>query len=480
MGRPVEAVSLSFAEAAEATGGELHGADRGGSFRGLSIDSREVPSGCAFVAVRGERFDAHDFAAQAAEHASLLVLERLPAALDRAALPTTALLVDDTTLALGKLAQAWRDRVAPQVVGVTGSVGKTTTKELLRNILALVGETHATPGNFNNQIGLPLTLLSMPEGTRYLIAEMGMNTPGEIAYLSALARPEVAVVTTVAPVHLERLGSVEAIAAEKASIWGGLVDGGLAVGPADEPLLAPHLAALEREMLLFGERDTGSDLTRARLERMTPKGEEGSELTLNLDGRRVRVALPLIGAHNAEDATCAAAAALALGVDVETIVAGLSCAPQLGHRSTLRRIGTWRVLDDCYNASPRAMRAALDALVQLAAERPSHALLGPMLELGEAEEELHREVGAYAATRPLSALITVGEEAAAIARGARDAGYPADRIHEVATPAEAAACAATLAGDEEAWMLVKGSRVAKMESAIAALEQLGRRVTSST
>jgi UDP-N-acetylmuramoyl-tripeptide--D-alanyl-D-alanine ligase len=476
MGGPVTTVELSFAEAALATGGELLAGARGGEgFVGLSIDSREVPSGCAFVAIRGERFDAHVFAAQAAPSAALLVLERLPPDLDADALPTTVLRVADTTVALGQLARAWRDIVAPQVVGITGSVGKTTTKELLRNILAGVGPTHATPGNFNNQIGLPLTLLSAPRGTRFLIAEMGMNSPGEIAYLSALARPQVAVVTTVAPVHLERLGSVEAIAAEKASIWSGLVEGGRAVAPATEPLLTPHLEALEHEALLFGggepANEGGGKPTRVRLERVTPRGEAGSELILDLDGRSITVQLPLVGAHNAQNAACAAAAARALGLDRETIAAGLAQPPQLGHRSTLRQLGRWRLLDDCYNASPLAMRAALDTLVQLAAGAPTLALLGRMLELGEAEAEHHRAVGAHAATLPLTALITVGAHAAAIAAGARDAGYPAAQTYEVQTPEQAAQTAARLAQGQGAWMLVKGSRGAKMEQAITELER---------
>lgn len=464
-------VELSLSAAEKATGGRLVlpvGRSATETFRGVSIDSRAVPAGAAFVAIRGERFDGHDYLHQAAHHAALLVVQRAP--VNSATVPM--LLVDDTTHALGALGRAWRDVVAPRVVTITGSVGKTTTKELTRAILATVGATHATPGNFNNEIGLPLTLLSMPRETRFLIAELGMNAPGEIATLVRLARPEVAAITKIAPVHLERLGTIEAVAAAKAELWQELPASAHAISPADEPLLAPFRAQLSAHSLTFGAA-TDADVCIVDVQ---PRGAAGTRLTLHLgaDLPSLTVALPLVGTHNAENAACAAAIAVALGLPTEAIEAGLSQKPELGHRSTLRSIGPWQVLDDCYNASPWAMRAALDTLVELAAGAPAIAVLGRMLELGEAEAVLHREVGAHAATLPLTALITAGPQAAELARGAVAAGFDATRVHEVADGEAAGDLAARLAGDD-AWLLIKGSRGARMEQALEALARNAER-----
>ncbi|MCK5796893.1 MAG: UDP-N-acetylmuramoyl-tripeptide--D-alanyl-D-alanine ligase [Deltaproteobacteria bacterium] len=481
MTEAARAVEFSFAVAAAVTGGRLFSGKNDPDdtrrlatrrFHALSIDSRDLPAGCAFLALRGERVDGHDYAAQAAqEGASLLILEALPKGIaDVRDLDAAVLLVDDTTRALGDLARAWRDEVNPQVIGITGSVGKTTTKELTRQILAREAETHATPGNYNNHIGLPLTLLSMPKDTRFLIAEMGMNNPGEIAYLTHLARPDVAAITAIAPVHVAGLGSLEAIAAAKAEIWTDLGTG-IAVAPNDEPLLAPHLASLKTEArrLLFG----GEGSADVRLRRVEARGIAGTAVTLELAGLPLTFELPIVGAHNAKNAACAAAIALALGLGPETIAAGLTTPTALNHRSTVRAIGSWRVLDDCYNASPVATRAALDTLIDLAGGKPAIALLGPMFELGDAEAAFHREVGAHAASLPLITLITVGEIAADIARGARDAGMDPARLFEVETPAEAGLRAAEITHDaKESWLLVKGSRGAHMEEAIKTLADL--------
>jgi UDP-N-acetylmuramoyl-tripeptide--D-alanyl-D-alanine ligase len=460
-------VELTIAAALEATGGELLHRGGGGGIRGLSIDSREVEPGQAFVAISGDRFDGHDFWRKATDAgARLLVVQQdfgedVPAGI-------AVIRVRDTRQALGRLARAWRREVAPEaVVAVTGSVGKTTTKELVRALLASLGETHCNPGNFNNDIGLPLTLLSMPRATRYLVAEMGMNAPGEIAYLTSLAEPDIGVVTCVAPVHLEGLGTIEAIADAKGELLRGMRGGAWAVVPGDEPLLRSSLAGIPEDRLLrFGGRPS-DDVRVVDAEARSA----GTRVRLDLRGEEVIFDLPLVGLHNARNAAAAAGAALVVGLAPARIARVLEQPPkELAHRSAVARVGSWRVLDDCYNANPLAMQAALDTLAQLAAAEGAQALavLGDMLELGVDSEWYHREVGRYAASAGLSLLVAVGELGAAIADGARDAGMPPEQVVAVATPGEAARVVAREA-PPEAWVLVKASRGARLEAVITAL-----------
>ena len=457
-------VRMTLRSAAVATGGTLHG-DEHGRFHGLSIDSRQVRAGNAFVAIAGDRFDGHRFCQQAArDGAALLVVSRAPDPMPRRG---AVLVCADTRQALGALAHAWREQVDPCVVAITGSLGKTTTKELTRNILGQVDRTHSTPGNFNNDIGLPLTLLSMDPDTRYLVAELGMNAPGEIAALARLARPDVGLITCVAPVHLEGLGSIEAIAAAKAELLEQL-DQGTAVVPDDQPLLDPWTARIPAGRCLRFGAHRGSDVVLLGRQSL---GLAGSRIQLSLGGQEHHIDLPLVGRHNAINAAAAAAVALALKIDAETIAAALALPPELKHRSVVRRLGQWTVLDDCYNASPVSMKAALDTLVDLAGDGEAVAVLGEMLELGETTPRLHQEVGAYAAGLGLHRLVTVGTLAEEIARGARDAGMAPELV--IALP-DAGAAAQQVARDAGAGahVLVKASRGARLEGVLDELSQV--------
>ncbi|MBK8481176.1 MAG: UDP-N-acetylmuramoyl-tripeptide--D-alanyl-D-alanine ligase [Proteobacteria bacterium] len=462
---------MTIAQALAATGGALIGPQRAttGLCTAVSTDSRNVPRGAAFVALRGEQVDGHSFWPQAAAAgAPLVLLERPPAAELLATAPCAVLLVPDTLRALGALALAWRLTVAPRVIGITGSVGKTTTKELTQQILALAGPTHYNRGNLNNQLGLPLTLLALPEATRYLVVEMGMSTRGEIAYLASLARPDLGLITALAPVHLEGLGTIEAIAAEKAALLDALGPEGCAIVPDDEPLLDPPLRrSLARQRLRFGS-SPGAD---ARLLATEPAGAAGQRLTLTLRGERLELMLPLVGRHNAQNASAAACIALALGIEHRHIIAGLSRPPELGHRSRVRRLGPLTLLDDCYNASPLAVRAALTALVELAQTQPAVAVLGEMRELGAQAEALHEEVGRAAAQLPLAGLVVVGAAARAIADGARAGGLAPQRIVETDDPAAAARRALELL-PRAGWILVKASRGARLERVVETLLEL--------
>ncbi len=457
-------VRMTTQQAATATGGTLLGNGKE-AFVGLAIDSRKVQLGNAFVAIVGERFDGHRFCQQAAaDGAALLVVNAPP---DPTPPNASVLVCEDTRLALGALARAWRLEVDPRVIAITGSVGKTTTKELVRNIMTSAGETHCTPGNFNNDIGLPLTMLSMDPSARYLVTEMGMNAPGEIAALAALARPDVGVITCVAPVHLEGLGSIEAIAAAKAELLEAVQARGVAVVPDDEPLLDPWTARISADRCLRFGRGDGSDVT---LRRRQSRGLDGSRILLGMGGGEHQIDLPLVGGHNAINAAAAAGAALAVGVDQETIARALARPPALEHRSVVRHVGRWTVLDDCYNASPVSMKAGLDTLVDLAAGGAAEAVLGDMLELGRHTPRLHREVGEHAAGLSLDLLVAVGELGEQIARGARDAGMAPDRVAAVPTP-DAAAALLLQRTASGAHVLVKASRGARLEGVIESLSQ---------
>lgn len=462
-------VTMTIETAAAATGGELlrAGAAGGTRFSGVSIDSRRVEPGQAFVAIAGDRFDGHDFVAEAVSRgAALVVVDRS----SKKTLPPRAavLRVDRTREALGQLARAWRLEVAPRSVAITGSVGKTTTKELTRVVLARLGQTHWNRGNLNNDIGLPLTLLAMPESTRFLVAEMGMNAPGEIAYLTGLVEPEIGVVTCVAPVHLEGLGSLEAVADAKGELIRGLPGDGWAVVPGREPLLAPSLAGIpEARRVRFGEQ-AGDEV---RILGTRGRGAEGTRVRLSLRGEEIAFDLALVGAHNAKNAAAAAAVGMILGLAPADIADALASLPPEGltHRSSVRPLGQWRVLDDCYNANPLATRAALDTLVELASGGGAVAVLGDMLELGQDAERLHAEVGRHAAALGLDLLITVGELGAAIARGALAAGMPPERVRPVVDAGEAVREVRGGAAPGS-WVLVKASRGARLEQVIDLLD----------
>jgi len=463
-------VDLSIDAVTIATGGELLRPGAAQRVRGVNTDSRAVAPGQAFFALTGDRFDGHRFCPQAAENgAALLVVER---EVEATASSTPAVLkVADCREALGRLARAWRRQVGARTVAITGSVGKTTTKELLHRLLRRLGPTHCNPGNFNNDVGLPLTLLSMPAKTRYLVAEMGMNAPGEITYLTRLAEPEVGVITCVAPVHLEGLGSLEAVAAAKGELLQGLdAEEGWAVVPGDEPLLAPALQAVPAaRRVRFGEAE-GDEV---RIEVVEPLGQRGCRVRLTLRGEPARFELPLVGAHNARNAAAAAAAAMVLGVSTEEIAAGLALGPaELKHRSTLIDAGGWQLFDDCYNANPVAVKAALETLVSLGGGEATVAVLGEMRELGAASTRYHEEVGRHCAAVGLGHLVVVGgAEVAPIAEGARAAGLPQERVTTVEAAKEAVEAVARVTA-ERAWILVKASRGARLERVVEGLRAL--------
>ena len=439
---------MRLAEAAAALGARASAADA--TFTGVSTDSRSIKSGDLFVALRGERFDGHDFlGTAAAAGAAAAMIDRGY----RGELPVPALVVDDTRRSLGDLARYWRARFAPALVAVTGSNGKTTVKEMLAAIFRQHADERAvlaTRGNLNNDIGLPLTLLGLRHAHRWCAIELGMNHKGEIAYLAGIARPTVALVNNAQREHLEFMRSVEEVAAENASVYGALTDEGVAVINADDAHAAFfRRCAGKRRTVDFGLA-AGAVTGRYRLERLS------SEIRLHTEAGEADATLAIPGLHNVRNALAAAACAFAVDVPVKTIAAGLTeFRPYTGRHQVKKAKHGATLIDDSYNANPDSVRAAIDVLAS--AERPTALVLGDMGEVGEKGAEFHREVGAYAREKGVSQLLALGDAT----RHAVDAFGEGGR-HFVSVEA-------LVAQLEAKTILVKGSRFMKMERVVAAL-----------
>jgi len=450
--------TLTTDEVARATGGTLSApAAPAVPLEGVSIDSRTLRPGQLFVAIVGPHFDGHDFVAAAAEKgAAAALVQRLVATV----LPQV--LVEDTTAALARLAAHVRRQSAVPVVAVTGSAGKTTTKEMTAALLGARGPVLKTEGNLNNQYGLPLTLLRLlPEHTSAVL-ELGMSAPGELRALSALARPDVAIITMVAPVHLEFFPSVDAIAEAKAEILEGLGPGGVAVLNGDDARVRRATAGFKGRVLWFG-RDRAFDVS-AENWRGTV---HGMRFDLRLFGRTLDLALPLAGPHFMMNFLAAAAAAHHLGVDADTIAARALEMKPAKSRGEVTRLGRGvTLLDDSYNSNPAAVEAAVAAL-DLSARGRRVAFLGDMLELGPEGPRLHRETGAKVA-ETLDVLVGVGPLGREIVEGARTAGMGDGVLFAFEDSAAAAAAVPDMVGPGDA-VLVKGSRGARMEKVVAAL-----------
>ncbi|MBX5464290.1 MAG: UDP-N-acetylmuramoyl-tripeptide--D-alanyl-D-alanine ligase [Clostridia bacterium] len=432
--------------------------DAGALATGAAADSRELRPGDLFVALPGSRADGHDFLPQAWRAGATVALVRR----DPGPLPPgrAAVQVTDSRQALEELARAHRRRWGGPVVAVTGSVGKTSTRDLVAAVLATRFHVLRAERNFNTEVGVPLTLLRLEPGHEAAVLELAMRGPGEIRTLARIAEPETGVVTRIAPVHLEFLGSMEAIARAKGELLEELPPSGRAVLSADDPWQA-FMASLSRAPVLWYGRSPAAQVRCQEVE----AGAERSRFLLRLpDGRSVRVELPHPGEHMVWDATAAAAVGLVFGLEPEEVAAGLARAELTGHRNRLLRAGAWTVLDDCYNSSPASLEAALAVLARAPGRR--WAVLGDMLELGPEAERYHREAGERAGAYGLALLVAVGAWAETMAEAARRAGVP--EAIAVADAGEAAALARERVRPGDT-VLVKGSRALELERVVEAL-----------
>ncbi|MBK1680802.1 UDP-N-acetylmuramoyl-tripeptide--D-alanyl-D-alanine ligase [Rhodocyclus tenuis] len=445
---------MDTSAAARAVAGRLLGANV--SFSTVSTDSRRIAPGALFVALRGDKFDGHDFLARAAAQGAVAALVDEAAAGQWAGqeppLPLPLIVAADTRLALGALAADWRRRFTLPLIAVTGSNGKTTTKEMIAAILrAACGDTVlATVGNLNNDIGLPLTLLGLRATHRAAIVEMGMNHPGEIAALSAIARPTVALVTNAQRAHLAGMGSLEAIAAEKASIYDGLAPEGVAVVNTDEPWAGLWRARnAGRRILSFALERPADVVGGCRLHGLD------NHLTLDFAGERIEVELALPGRHNACNALAAAAATLAAGVPLSAVRDGLAAFRGVPGRLQRRAgIDGTTLLDDTYNANPDSVCAAIEVLAATVGRKI--LVLGDMGEIGEMSGQFHDEIGGYAKSQGVDRLFALGEASAIAAHN-----FGAGGQHFRTPEALLAALRPELGAGTT--VLVKGSRFMRME-----------------
>jgi len=445
------------------SGHQLPAAKSAPSFAGVSTDSRTVKAGDCFFAIAGENFDGHNYLGDAfAKGAVCAVIERDIDVKEFAG--KCVLKVRDTIKALGDFAREYRRRAGYKVVAVTGSAGKTTTRQIVYHALRWKFRVHQSPKSFNNKIGLPLTLLGAGPDVEIVIAELGSNHPGEIAHLTRIAAPDVAVVTNVYPAHLEGFGDLQTIAVEKSSIAEGLGPEGVLIINADCDILVETCRAGGMKFLTFGKSD-GSDF---QAEDVRSDGLAGR---FTIDGTQVH--LPLPGEGNIENALAAWAVCSRFGLEARDFARAIKTLPGVSMRTELLRAGTLTILNDCYNANPASMRNALGILAGIdpAEQRRLVFICGEMAELGEQSEELHAELGAFIAGAKVELLLAVGKLAKVAAESAKaharrdlqikcfeDTPSACNKLHEFIRDYDI--------------ILVKGSRTAKLETTVGKLKEL--------
>lgn len=424
--------------------------------QGYSIDSRTVGAGELFFAVKGERLDGHDFVAAALGRGAVAAVVRADQ-LHRFEDQTRLLAVDDTLVALQSLATAVRKIWGKPLVGVTGSAGKTTTKEAIAHVLSSRFRVLKSEGNFNNHFGLPLMLLKIEPEHDVAVIEMGMSHAGEIRALAKIAQPEIGVVTNVAPVHLEFFDSLAGIARAKYELVESLPTNGTAVLNADDEYVSQFGRGFKGKVISYGLRAIAD----VRAENIQSNGAEGSRFDVITANGREAAILPLVGEHNVLNALAAISVGLARGMSLSEAVVALATLKPADKRGQVLQLGNITVINDCYNSNPKALNAMVDALAAMKATRRI-VVAGEMLELGPSGEELHRAAGKHLAEKNIEVLVGVRGLAQAMVDGARSAGTFAEFV---TTPEEAGEWLAREARDGDV-VLLKASRGVKLEKAL--------------
>ncbi|MDT8441648.1 MAG: UDP-N-acetylmuramoyl-tripeptide--D-alanyl-D-alanine ligase [Desulfuromonadales bacterium] len=452
-------IRMTLREVADAVGGHLIRNGASLPIEGISTDSRTLQPGELFVPLRGEHYDGHEFLGQAASHGAVACLSEQ--AIGGLTIPVIQ--VKDTLRALGDLASRVRQSLAGPLVAITGSSGKTTCKEMLSAILARTAPGLKSLGNFNNLVGVPLSLFPLRDDHRWAVIEMGMSARGEIARLTEIAAPQIGIITNVGAAHLESLGGISGVAVAKGELYIHLPPGGVAIINADDPEVRQLPVANGVSRRSFGLA-ASADVRAEAIE-----ADNGTvRFMLCCEGSRTAVSLPLPGRHNVANALAAVAAARVLDVPLAEIVAGLeSFRPCPGRMELIELAEDIVILDDTYNANPLSVRAALDALHDLGRPGQRIAVLGDMLELGVSARELHEEIGQVAAGQ-VDRLLTCGPQARAIADGARLAGFDPQKVASFTSHAELVETLAALLSPGDR-VLVKGSRGMRMEQVISLL-----------
>ncbi len=463
---------LETGEIVRATGGTLTRGNPDGIFEGLSTDSRDVIKGNLFVPLTGERFDGHDFIPNAVQKgaAGLLVQRGADEIPENAFGDASVILVEDTLRALGDIANLWRNKFTIPVVAVTGSSGKTTTKEMIATVAGLSGTVLKSRGNYNNLIGLPLSLLELNVEHEMAVVEMGTNKRGEIARLAVIADPGIGVITNIGPAHLEGFGSLDVVMEEKGDLFLNMKDSGVAVINRDDPFSRVLADRWWGRNISFGIDENAF----VQAERIFMRGERGMSFTLNMGGVGKGIDMTVVGRHNIYNALACAAACWAMDIEYDLICEGLSAFKQIeGHMDIHRLKGGGTVIDDTYNANPASVMEALKTLGDLKGKNESIVILGDMLELGKEAERLHEEVGRAITDTGVNTLFLRGKFSESVAKGAAERGFREDHIYFAETPDRIMGVLHSLVREGD-WILVKGSRNMKMEEFLhAILEEFG-------
>lgn len=427
---------------------------------GVSIDSRTIKKGELFFAIKGERFDGHDFVDEALKKGAWgAVVERSVLESKYSSLSglKNIIPVEDTLLSLQEMSGMHRRKFSMPVIGITGSNGKTTTKEMLAAILRQKGPVLKNEGNLNNHIGVPLILMKMNSSHRTAVIEMGMSGIGEIALLARLALPDIGVITNIGPAHLEFLGSIDAVAQAKGELLENMKQDGIAVLNADDRYFERLKNRYSGRVVSFGIENKADVMASNILQQ-----KDATDLSICTSDGCVQVRLRILGRHNIYNALAAAAAAMCVGMPLESVKFGLEGFSPVSMRSELMEIKGRLVIEDCYNANPRSMEAAIETLVSLRPGRLTIAVLGDMLELGPTGPEAHKEIGRTVARHGVDLLITIGALAHLIAEGAVEAGMSVQRVIKAGSISEAARLLRERSRRGDA-ILIKGSRGMRME-----------------
>lgn len=444
---------MSLAQIAQVTDGQLLNCpDAALMVKNISTDTRTVSAGALFLALQGERFDAHDFAAQAADKDAVAIVVSRP--LPDVSLPQ--ILVADTRIALGQIAAWVRNQLDLQIVAITGSCGKTTVKEMCAAILRQSAPVLATQGNLNNEIGVPQTLLRLTPDERYAVVELGANHPGEIAWTTSLVKPDVAVINNVAAAHLAGFGSLRGVAVAKTEIFSGLSETGTAIINADSEFYDWWREILSVRTLSFGVENPKADFRAENIE----QNEAGiASFMLICPLGRIAIQLPVPGLHNVSNALAAAAVTTSLGLSLEQVKSGLmTMVPVKGRFCVQKLSDSVTVIDDTYNASVQSVMAAIDTLSVM----PGHRVLvfGDMGELGADAATLHRQIGEHAKAKKLDTVLTIGELS-------RNTAEAASGQHFVNKESLYQALQQLMQQQRPVTILAKGARSARMEDVVA-------------
>jgi len=456
------------------TEGELLQGDAGRHFNDISIDSRNIDPGDLFIAIKGENFDGHDFVADALDKGAAGVLisrrelyQQKLLQRNNGSVPSV-LMVKDTLQALQEIAGFQREKNRIPFIGITGSNGKTTSKEMIASVLGTRYAVLKNEGNYNNHIGVPLTLLRLEASHEIGVVEMGMSGMGEIRRLCEIARPETGIVTNISTAHLEFLGSLERVKEAKGELVEFINEQGTVVLNADDPMVMDLKDRVRGRLLTYGIEDSRSDV---RADRIQDRGIEGSTFLLRMQNKEIEVRLSVIGSHNISNALAAASAGLVHHIGLEDIKKGLEAFRGLSMRMEILSLeDEVKVINDSYNANPFSMKKAIEALSKARRGGRTFLVAGDMLELGDISEKAHKEIGEFAAERAVDFLIVVGELASFIAKGALKKGMKESHVFLCKTVEDAghALNEKIESGDV---ILIKGSRGMKMERIIDKLKR---------